>query len=329
MRKSDYFDKLKLDTKNHVNNITFLIKSLNFKIQKLMQSKMLTDGLCKKFGIECYSYNLVYEMNESKSRFIKNLEKLFKQIQLILNQKSRNIDYDIQRVKSINDLLTTYEIQLGTINKYDLSNVENLELNAIKKEIYEQYMRKRAYIDRDILYEKFSKIRNRNAVQKVLDQFLVRKEIVSRQSENLFITIRGIDDCIAGFRQGEEPNREYKIIDILAEVCIYLNENKNIRKKYKNQYYDLVQLKDKIQSTFSIDKTELKKVIADKYKSKYPMPADKNVNKMKIKYQKNIEFLYRNGYAKSYQEVTYKSKMNTLINKLKLLSDNVKREVNR
>lgn len=329
MKKNEYAEKLRLENRIHISNLLMLIKTLNFKIEKLKHSKSITDNISKKFDIECYNYNLVYEMNESKIKFIKDLEELIKQIQKITARKSRNVDYDIHKLQSINDLLYSYEVQLNTINKNDLSDIEKLQLNAIKKEIYEKYMRKKGEIDRAILKEKFDKIGNRNFILKALDRFFVRTEIIDKQRENVFVAIKGIDDCIASFKEKSEPKMEYKILDITADIEIYLNENKGNRKKYREQYKSIIEIKDKIYSTFSIEKKELKQAISDKYKSKYPMPLYTNMNKMKSKYKKTIEFLYKSGYIKSHIETKYKSKMDILIKKLKLLSENVEREINR
>lgn len=328
MRKSEYLEKLQNENRKHINNILLLIKTLNFKIERLKYSKATTDRICERFNIKCYNYNLVYEMEESKTKFIKDLETLIVQIQKIVDRKSRNIDYDIQRVTSINDLLDTYETQLNTINKNDLSHIENLQLNAIKKEIYEKYMRIRSDIDKSILKVKFDKMKNRNSILKAIDSFLVLTEFVGRQRENLFVAIQGIDDCNSKFVEMSEPTREYKIIDIMAEIEIYLNENKKAR-RYKEKYNELIELKEKINSTFSIEKKELKGAINEKYKSKLPMPVEKNMNKMKRKHQKAIEFLYKSGYIKTHEQVKYKSKMAILIDKIRLLSENVEREINR
>ena len=149
-----------------------------------------------------------------------------------------------------------------------------------------------------------------------------------KQKENLFVAIQGIDDCLSKFQEGSEPNREYKIIDILAEIDIYFCENKRAR-KYKELYRNLCELREKIAGTFSIDKVELKKTINEKYKSRLPMPVEKNVSKMQKKHEKSIEFLYRSGYIKTYDQIEYRSKMAILIEKMKLLSENVEREINR
>jgi len=329
MDKSKYLYKLKYDSKAHINNISVLIKTLNLKIEKLKHSKIVTDDICKKFDIECYNYNLVYEMEELKSNFTKDLEKLLKQIQQISSRNSRNVDYDIEKMQRINDLLDTYEVQLNAISKNDLSNIEKLQLNAIKKEIYEKYMRCRAEIDRSYLKEKFDKMKNRNAFLKFIDELFIRKQIVSRQTENIFEAIKGIDDCVSGFEAKSEPTREYKILDIIADIELYLNSNKKAIKKHEGEHKQILDIKEKIYSTFSIDKNELKTAIVERYKSKYPMPVEKNMDSMKRKYNKIIEFLYRSGYIRSYEEVKYKSKMETLIDKLKLLTENVQREINR
>ena len=328
MDKNEYLVKLQNENKKHIHNIALLIKTLDFKIDNLKQSKKKTDRICERFDIVCYNYNLVYEMEETKEKFIKDLKELTRKIEAIVRRKSRNVDYDIQNVSSINDLLDTYEVQLNAINKNDLKNIESLQLNSIKKEIYEKYMRIRSDIDRSILKEKYDKMQNRNSILKAFDNFFVLTEMRGKQKENLFVAIQGIDDCLSKFQEGSEPNREYKIIDILADIDIYFNENKKAR-KYRNQYNRLYELREKIAETFSIDKIELKSVIAERYKSRFPMPVEKNVNKMTKKHEKAVEFLYRSGYIKTYDQVEYRSKMAILIDKMKLLSENVEREINK
>ncbi|MBP3707692.1 MAG: hypothetical protein J6J36_03695 [Clostridia bacterium] len=328
MTKGEYLEKLKNQNRNHISNLQILIKTMNFNIEKLKKSKVLTDNIEKKFNVNSYNYNLVYEMIESKTKFIKDLEELVRQIQKISARKSSNTDYDIQRMQSIGDLLYTYETQLGTINRNDLSNIENLQLNAIKKEIYEKFMRYRAEIDRAILMEKFEKMKNRNFLIDTIYKLFVLTEAKDLERENIFSAIKGIDDCVAGYNEAAEPTKEYKIIDILADIEIYLDENKRA-KKYKNQYEGILKIRDNIYSTFSIERKELKKTISNKYKSKYPMPIEKNITRMKKKLQKTMEFLYKSGYVKSYENVEYKSKMEILIRKIELLSEHVRRELER
>jgi len=328
MDKNEYLTKLQNENKNHINNISLLIKTLDFKIEELKKSKKKTDRICERFDVVCYNYNLVYEMQEIKEDFISALKKLIDRIEEIVNKKSRNIDYDIQNVSSINDLLDTYEVQLNSINKNDLSNIENLQLNAVKKEIYEKYMRIRAEIDRNILKEKYDKMQNRNSILKAFDEFFVLTEMRGKQKENLFIAIQGIDDCKSKFIEGSEPTREYKILDILADMDIYMATNRKAR-KYVESYKKLRNIREQICSTFSVDNSSLKSAINEMYKSRLPMPVEKNMGKMKRKSEKAMEFLYRSGYIKTYENVEYKSKMVILIEKIKMLCEKVEREINK
>lgn len=328
MKKSDYLQKLQYDNKKYINNIYLLMKTLEFKIAELKKSKEKTDKMCRNFDISCYNYNLVNEMQETKQEFIKRLNTLTKVIEEIVTRKSRNTDYDIQKITSINDLLVAYEVQLNSINKIDLSNIEVLQMNAIKKEIHEKYMRYKAEIDKKILTEKYDKMQNRNALLRAMDDFFLLNEKRSVQKENLFMAIQGIDDYRFKLKEASIPDREYKIVDILAEIEVYLNENKQA-KKYKELYNNLTGLREMIKDTFSIDRLELKKAIGNVYKSKLPMPVEKNMNRMIKMQKKAMEFLYKSGYTKTYSQTVYKSRMTMLIEKIKLLSDNVQSQIDK
>ena len=59
------------------------------------------------------------------------------------------------------------------------------------------------------------------------------------------------------------------------------------------------------------------------------MPVERNISKMRKKHEKAMEFLYRSGYIRTYDQVEYRSKMAILIDKIKLLSENVEREIKR
>ena len=328
MKKTEYLLKLQYDTKQHIRNIYLLIKSVDYKIAELKKSKEKTDKMCNSFELNCYNYNLVEEMQETHEKFIGRFNVLTKLIEESIARKSRDIDYDIKKITSINDLLITYEIQLNTISKIDLSNIETLQINAIKKELYEKYMRIKAEIDKSILTERYDKMQNRNAIMKTFDNFFLLNEIRSIQKENLFKAIQGIDDYRFKLKEASIPNREYKIIDILADMEVYLSENR-LAKRYKEQYTVLINMKEKINLTFSIDRLEFKKAISNVYKSKYPMPVEKNMNKIIKKQNKSIEFLYKGGYIKTYDQIEYRTKIAILIDKMKLLSENVEREINR
>lgn len=328
MKKNEYLLKLQYDTKQHIRDIYLLTKSVEHKIAELQKSKEKTNKMCYSFEITCYNYNLVEEMQETHEKFIKHFKALTKLIEEVIARKSRDIDYDIKKITSINDLLMAYEIQLNTISKIDLSDIEMLQMNAIKKELYEKYMRIKAEIDRSILVEKYNKMQNRNIFMKSIDNFFLLNEMRGRQKENLFKAIQGIDDYRFKLKEASIPNREYRIIDILADIEVYLNENK-LAKKYKNQYSKLNTLKEKINYMFLVDKEDLKGAINSTYKSKYPMPVEKNINKMTRLQKKSIEFLYKGGYIKIYEHVEYKSRMRALVDKIKLLCDNIEREIDK
>ena len=60
MNKVDYYEKLRININDNINNISKLIRDLNYKIKDLQKSKNKTDALIMKFEVNCYTYNYVY-----------------------------------------------------------------------------------------------------------------------------------------------------------------------------------------------------------------------------------------------------------------------------
>ena len=178
-------------------------------------------------------------------------------------------------IKCFNDVLKNAEIQLKNIEKEDFTTIEKLQINAIKKGIYDKFMLEKSEIDRAKFKKKFDKIQNRGAIAKALDVFLEREDIVDMKKENMFFAIKEIDETRNNIDETEEPKKEYKIIEILAEIEIFLRENYNGRNKRKlSQIY---KIRDNIYSVFSIDSKELKNEIIEKQKSRLPVKINKRI----------------------------------------------------
>lgn len=326
MRKSEYLQKAQMKTKQYMNNIFNLIKNLNYKIENLEKSKAMTDNIIEKFQIQCYNYNLVEEMKISRDKLKNDFDNIVKKVEIYLvNDFYQEEDYII-KFNSINDSLYTYEVQIKNILKDDLSEIEKLQMNAIKKGIYDKYMLIKAEIDRDKIKIKFDKLQNRNAITKAFDKFFFREDIIEGKKDNLFVAIREIDNFKLNVIQTEEPSREYKIIDILADIEIFINDNISF-KKYKEQVKEIIKIKEQINNTFSIEKSELKKAINEKHKSRLPMVISKSMTKLRKERYKILEFLNRSGYSEQKQDVFYESKMSLIIRKLNILSENMKKQI--
>ena len=326
MRKSEYLEKAQIKTKQHINNILNLIKNLNYKIENLEKSKLITDNIIEKFDIQCFNYNLVEEMKLSRDKLKKEFENIVKQVEIYLvNDFYQEEDYII-KFNSINDLLYNYEVQINSITKDDFSNIEKLQMNAIKKGIFDKYMLIKADIDRDKIKIKFDKLQNRSAIGKAFDKFFFREDIIEGKKDNLFVAIKGIDDFKSNIIQTEEPSKEYKIIDILADIEIFITDNKSY-KKYRNQVKEIIKIKNEINNTFSIQKSDLKKAINEKYNSRLPMVISKNMTKLRKERYKILAFLNRSGYSEQKQDIFYESKMSLIIKKLNILSKNMETQI--
>ena len=128
--------------------------------------------------------------------------------------------------------------------------------------------------------------------------------------------------------KNEMPTRDYKIVDILADMEIFIKENaKDV--KYRPKLNDIIELYNKINSTFSVNSEDMKKAIAEKYQSRLPVVIDKKMNKLKRERQKILQFLNRSGYNETLIEVKSEPKMKILIKKLNILSQNIEKELDR
>lgn len=328
MRRSENLEKAQTKTKQYISNILNLIKNLNYKIDELEKSKQRTDNIISKFEIQCFNYNLVEEMKLSRDQLKKDFENVAEQVEIYLVNDFYQEDDYIKKFNTINDLLYNYEVQINSIIKDDLSDIEKLQMNAIKKGIFDKYMLIKAEIDRDKIKIKFDKLQNRGAIGKAFDRFFDREDVIEGKKENLFVAIKGIDDFKSSIIQTEEPSREYKIIDIMADIEIFINDNIGY-KKYRSQLKEIVKIKEQINSTFSIEKSSLKKAISEKYNSRLPMIISKGMTRLRKERYKILEFLNKSGYSEEKEEITYESKMNLIIKKLNILSENMKKQTYR
>ena len=68
MKKLEYFENEKNKSKKFIINISKSLEKINTKIYELGKLKNKTDNIVNSFEIECFNYNLVNEMIESKNR---------------------------------------------------------------------------------------------------------------------------------------------------------------------------------------------------------------------------------------------------------------------
>ena len=328
MNKIEYYEKLRMNINDNIANISKLLRDINYKIKELEKSKQKTDALKEKFEIECYNYNYVDEMKDSRNRLAKDFSIIIKNAKKYVHSQPTQVDIYIDRLNNINDKLCKNLIEIKSIVKDDLSDIENLQINSIKKSIYGKYMIIKSEIDKDKIQNKFNKIQNRNPIMKIIDKFLCREDIVDQKKENLFETIKGINESMQNIINTEEPAREYKIIDILADMEIFVKENVK-DSSYTSKLNEIVDLSNKIESTFSVDKQELKRVINEKHKSRLPVALDKKMSKSRKERLNIIQFLTKNGYNEVPVTVKNEPKMKLLINKLNKLSVDIEKQLNK
>ena len=326
MKKVEYYENEKLKSKQIVSNISSSLKQINRQISELDKSKQKTDDLIKKFDIDCYKYNLVDEMNTSKTRLENNIRNMINKLNLINIKDSDNVELSIKKVDYINDILNNSDIQLKALGQESLSNIEKLQMNAIKKGIYDKFMLIKSSIDRDKLKRKFDKRRGKSYVQKLINKFFEVEEKPDSKKENIFIQIHEIDKVREEIIKNKEPSKEYKIIEILADIDIFLMDNE-FDSKYKDEINEIKELRTNINNIFSIDNKKLRQEIAKKRQEKLPVKVDKNVNKVIKDRQKSIAFLTKNGYIvnNSTEENTIKSKMVGVIRKINIISESIEK----
>ena len=321
MDKFKYYKNEEQKYKKIINNIYILIKQLDFKIEDLKKSKQKTDNIIKKFKINCYNYNLVPIMIETRNELYYNFFKIVKKGAEL--QSNPDIDVKIKRINCINELLETTLIQLKEINNQNVSEVERLQLNAIKKGIYDKFMITKSEIDRARIKKSFDKIQNRGIISKAIDKFFQTEEDTDRKKENLFFAIHEIDNMRAQIINNEEPKKDYKIIEIMAEIQLFIRENEN-EKEYIEKLEIIKELKEKIIETFSIEKSKLKFEIKKLETTKLPVKVNKKMNKALREKQQIIAFLTKNGYSQHASEIKFESNLEKVINKLDIISNNLK-----
>ena len=324
MSRLDYFENEKNKSKKIINNISKLLEKINPILYELEKSKNKTDNIINRFEIECFNYNLVNEMIESKNRLKKNVDDVSEEIKSTKIKNEIELSFSIKKIDYMNDILDNSETQLKAINKDEFKDIEKLQLNAIKKGIYDKYMLIKSDIDRIKIKNKFDKVQNKSIIKKFIYDFFEIEDSSDMKRENLFMIIHEIDETRENILKNKEPKKEYKIVEILADIEIFLKENAYDR-KYRTQINEIKDLKEKILNTFSIDKYQLKKAMLDIQKSRLPVVINKKMNKMQKERQKAIAFLTKNGYIKNETETTTISKMGGIIKKMDVISKNIEK----
>lgn len=325
MTKIEILNQEKLKSKVLLNNISNCLNNINYKIDELLKFKNQQENIIQKFEIKCFNYNIVDKMVESKEEFSKKIEQIILEIKsLDIINDSYSLDFNINKIKNINDVLKNTEVQLKNIEKEDFSTVEKLQMNAIKKGIYDKFMLEKSEIDRAKFKKKFDKIQNRGAIAKAIDVFFEREDIVDMKKENMFFAIKEIDEARNNIDETEEPKKEYKIIEILAEVEIFLRENYNGRNRRKLS--KIYKIRDNIYNIFSIDSKELKNEIIEKQKSRLPVKINKRIIGVRKEREKIITFLNQNGYVLKDENVTFNSNLQNIIEKINSISNLINTE---
>lgn len=324
MRKLDYFENERNKTKKFINNISKSLEKINSKTYELKKSKNKTDNIINKFEIECFNYNLVNEMIESKNRLKKNVDNVSKEIKSTKIKNETELNFSIKKIDYMNDILDNSETQLKIINKEDFKDIEKMQMNAIKKGIYDKFMLIKSEIDRDRIKNEFDKIQNKSLIGKAFDRFFEREDKVDMKKENLFMQIHQIDEIRENILKNNEPKKEYKIVEILADIDIFLDKNE-YDYKYKSQIHEIKDLKENIVDTFAIDKYQLRKAMLDRQKSRFPVVINKSTTKMQKERQKAIAFLTKNGYIENGTETNIISKMGIIIKKMNIISKNIEK----
>lgn len=326
MKVNEYYNNDKLNSKKIVSNISDSLKQMERNISELEKSKQKTDGLISKFDIKCYKYNLVEEMSTSKGRLEQNIRNILNK----LNNINQNVPTysSARKVDYINDILNNSNIQLKNIDKEYLNDIEVLQMNAIKMGIYNKFMLLKSDIDREKLMVKFDKLQNIGPLKKWFIKFFYLEEEHERKKENIFMQIHEIDKMREEFSKETEPTKEYKILEILADIDIFLAEA-SLGKKYKDRVSQIIEIRKNIDSTFAIDNKELREMISKKRKARLPVPVDKKHNKMVKERQKAIAFLDKNGYIKgSGEDTAIVSRMNTVVKRINIISESIEKIIN-
>lgn len=326
MKSKKNYEKEELNSKEIVSNISDSLKQMEKNISELEKSKQKTDNIIEKFDINSYKYNLVEEMSTSKERLVKNLKNVIDKLNYINKNKDITEPNFAKKVDYINDILNDSNIQLKSIEKEYLDDIEILQMNAIKMAIYNKYMLLKSDIDRAKLKERFDKMQNINSIQKGVLKFFYLEENFDRKKENVFMQIKEIDKSREKFSKITEPEKEYKIVEILADINIFLSETPN-KKEYRQTYKEIKEIKHKIEELFYIDNRKLKEVIAERRKSNLPVKINKKMNKMIKEREKAIAFLNKNGYINPQFTVenTTTSRMKTVIRRINTISESIEK----
>lgn len=323
MNKIEYFERERYKAKQLISNICNALLRIDQKIEELKKSKKKTDDIINKFEIKCYDYNLVEEFIESRNNLANKINEISKALNKNYNINNKNVEGYIKRIYVINDVLDQLVTQIKLIDKKQLEEVEKLQMNAIKYGIYCKFMILKSKIDSEKVKEKYNKIENHGVFIKAYEKFFLLENDTIRKKENLFFTIKEINDAKNRFEKNEEPQKEYTILGVLADIESFLKEYPK-EKKFEDEINEIKKLKYKIREMFFIDEKQLRLTIKNKQRNKLPILIDKKMNKTLKEQRKIIAFLNKNGYTDINESKNSFSYMKLVIDKLNVLSNSIK-----
>lgn len=319
--KKDY-KKEKIKSRVLLNSISNCLKNIDVKISELEKLKIKQENIINIFDIDCYNYNLVDKLKQSKQDVEYNVNQIMYNLKYI--RVNRSLSESISKIKNINETLRNTDIQIKEVEKEDFTDVEKLQMNSIKKAIYDKFVIEKAKIDKEKFTKKYNKVLNRNFILKALDTFFEFEDIVEMKKDDLFLAIHEIDNTVNRINENEKPKKEYKIIEILADIELFLRENYNGRNKKKLK--NIFNLRSNIYNVFYINKNELKQELAKKQQSKLPVKISRWTLGIRKEHEKILIFLNQNGYVPQNYNMEFNTNLVNIIGKLNFISDNIIKE---
>lgn len=297
------------------------------------------DEIEYKLKLNCYKYlNNPEELEKINDNYYEKIQKWL--ISKLNEYSSSSLQNDIIEKNEIEDLRKKYENNVklsqdvkivsnkitdvyNIIELKDFENFEKMQLNALKKGIFDKYYLIKAQIHNKQLDEEYRKIEQKSVIKKVADFIDGNNNINKKKKKKIKEVIKSVDNKIHYIKSNNEPNEdeEYDLEKLVAKMEVFCVEglcDVDFSKKYLFEIHRIMTLNKGVKKLFDIDRNQVDKIKEEIKNLNLEKKANQEMNKkrknkkveqIKEFNQQKDEFKIENDYLET-ENVNYDFKYN-------------------
>ncbi len=268
-------------------------------VQKAIGSQNKIKQIAENLGVKCYEY---IKAPEELIQVLEQLREKIKEAVGMAKQKLERGKYNWGWYTIAIFMEEVSEEIQHHINTQVLLDIEEKQENALNKGIFDKFHSIKAEVDSSKLKYELDTIKNRGGIRRFFDKITGKEEKKQERAIQIETILKQINSYRENIRENRdsEPSRNYDIIDILADMEIFIRENSN-SEELKGKVTEIILLQKRIKESLKISPETIEEVIESKHKLKMPIPIKKGTKVIQTEEEKAKSFLIDNGYQQSIQ----------------------------